>query len=74
MDTAAGSRTGASLPRTGRVCRKCRESVTVQGDPQWGKAVHTTTGQETGSGGHFAAPIDTHLVRAALAREAGERS
>ena len=73
MQTAAGSRTGAK-PRAGRVCRKCLEPVTVQGDPHWGKAVHTATGKETGSGGHVAAPIDADLVRAAMAREAGEGS
>jgi hypothetical protein len=73
METAAGGK-GAGLPRAGRVCRKCREPVTVQGDPHWGKAVHTATGKETGPGGHFAAPIDADLVRAAMAREAGGRS
>jgi hypothetical protein len=72
METAAGSK-GARLPRATRVCRRCRESVTVQGDPQWGRAVHTATGSETGSGGHVAAPIDTDLMRAAIARKAGER-
>jgi len=72
METAAGIKS-ATLPRAGRVCRKCREPVTVQGDPQWGKAVHTATGKETGPGGHVAAPIDVGLVRAAMAREAGGR-
>jgi hypothetical protein len=74
MQMPVGSRAGAPPPRAGRVCRTCREPVTVQGDPQWGKAVHTATGQETGSGGHITAPIDTGLVRAAIAREAGGRS
>ena len=46
METAAGGK-GAKLPRAGRVCRKCREPVTVQGDPHWGRAVHTATGKET---------------------------
>jgi len=73
METAAGSK-GAKLARAARLCRKCREPVTVQGDPQWGKPVHTATGNETGSDGHLAAPIDADLVRAAMAREAGERS
>jgi hypothetical protein len=73
METAAGSK-GATLPRAGRVCRWCREPVTVQGDPQWGKPVHTATGKEIGAGGHLAAPIDADLVRAAIAREAGEGS
>ena len=72
METAAGGKS-AKLLRAGRVCRKCREPVTVQGDPQWGKAVHTATGKETGPGGHVAAPIDVGLVRAAMAREAGGR-
>jgi hypothetical protein len=73
METAPGSRTDARLPRAARVCRRCREPVTVQGDPQWGKAVHTATGKETGPGGHVAAPIDADLVRAAIARGADER-
>ena len=73
METAVGSK-GATLPRAGRVCRRCREPVTVQGDPQWGKPVHTATGREIGSDGHLAAPIDADLVRAAIAREAGEGS
>jgi hypothetical protein len=73
MQTAAGSES-ATLPRAARVCRRCREPVTVQGDPQWGKPVHTATGNETGSDGHLAAPIDADLVRAAMAREAAERS
>ncbi len=74
MQAPAGSPAGAPPPRAGRVCRVCRKPVTVQGDPQWGKAVHTATGQETGSGGHIAAPIDAGLVRAATAREVGGRS
>jgi hypothetical protein len=55
-------------------CRRCQEPVTVQGDPRWGKAAHTRTGQELGSDGHLAAPIDADLVSAAMARRAGERS
>lgn len=39
-----------------------------------GKAVQTATGKEAGSGERVAAPIDADLVRAAMAREAGERS
>lgn len=50
------------MPRTGSVCRECHEPVTVQGDPQWGKAVHALTGDETGSDGHLVAPIDADLV------------
>ena len=73
METAAGSK-GATLPRAGRVCRRCREPVTVQGDPQWGKPVHTATGREIGSDGHLAAPIDADVVRAAIARESGDAS
>jgi hypothetical protein len=73
MQTAAGGKS-ARAPSVGRVCRKCREPVTVQGDPHWGKAVHTASGKETGPGGHLAAPIDADLVRAAIAREAGEGS
>lgn len=74
MQTAAGSRTGAKPRHATHACRKCREPVTVQGDPRWGKAVHTATGQETGSGGHVAAPIDADLIRAATGAEAGEGS
>ena len=73
MQTPAGGKS-ARPPSAGRVCRRCREPVTVQGDPQWGKAVHTATGKEIGSGGHVAAPIDADLVWAAIAREAGEGS
>lgn len=74
MPTVAGSRLDAKPPPAGRVCRKCLEPVTVQGDPQWGKAVHTDTGKETGSGGHVAAPIDADLVREAMALKASEGS
>jgi hypothetical protein len=74
METAAGSRTDVRLPRAARVCRKCREPVTVQGGPQCGEAVHTATGEETGSGGHVAAPIDSDFVRPAVPRKASERS
>jgi hypothetical protein len=73
METVAVSK-GTMLPQAGSVCRRCREPVTVQGDPQWGKRVHTYTSEETGSDGHLAAPIDVDLVRAAMAREAGEGS
>ena len=71
MQTAAGGES-ARPPSAGRVCHRCREPVTVQGDFQWGKPVHTATGKEIGSDGHLAAPIDADLVRAAIAREAGE--
>ena len=74
MPTVAGSRSEAEPPQTGRVCRKCHQPVTVQGDPAWGKAVHTDTGKETGSGGHVAAPIDAGLVREAMALKASEGS
>ena len=74
MQMPVGSRAGAPLRRAGRVCRTCGEPVTVQGDPQWGKAVHIATGQETGAADHIAAPIDAGLVRAAIAREASGRS
>lgn len=73
MQTATGVKS-ARPPSAGRVCRRCREPVTVEGDPQWGKPVHTATGKEIGSDWHLAAPIDADLVRAAIAREAGEGS
>jgi len=73
MQAPPGSRAGAEAPRGTHACRQCREPVTIVGDLQWGKAVHTATGQETGSGGHVAAPVDADLVRAAIAREAGGR-
>ena len=73
MQAAPGSCTGGGPLRAPYVCRQCREPVTIQGDPQWGRAVHTVTGQETGPGGQVAAPVDPALVRAMTAREAGER-
>lgn len=74
MEMAAGRRTGAAPLRAAQVCRRCHEPASVQGDPQWGKAVHSLTNRETGPDGHLVAPIDADLVRAAMAREAGERS
>jgi hypothetical protein len=73
METAAGQRTGAVPLRAAHVCRRCHEPVRVQGDPRWGRAVHSLTNREAGPDGHLAAPIDADLVRAAMAREAGER-
>jgi hypothetical protein len=47
--------------------------VAVTGDAEWGKAVHTATRDEIGADGHMVAPIDTALVKTALARKAGSR-
>jgi hypothetical protein len=69
--TAGGRGKGSVLSGAAVVCRHCREAVTVQGDPQWGRAVHTVTGKETGPGGHVAAPIETSLLQAAAALKAG---
>jgi hypothetical protein len=73
MQTAPGSCTGGKPLAGPYVCRKCGEPVTTQGVPQWGRAVHTVTGQEARPGGHVAAPIDAALIGAATARKAGER-
>jgi hypothetical protein len=51
METAPARGAGAAPPRAARACRKCREPVTVPGDPRWGKAVHAVTGQEAGPDG-----------------------
>jgi hypothetical protein len=43
-------------------CRRCGESVRLDGSPlvpeQMRKAVHAATGSETGPDGHVAAPTD----------------
>jgi hypothetical protein len=72
METAAGERSGIALPRATTVCRSCVQAVTVTGDREWGGAVHTATRRELGSDGHLVAPIGAGLVRAAMARKAGE--
>ena len=74
MQTAAGERAGTVPPRATVVCHACVQPVTIHGDPQWGKAVHTPTDRELGADGHLVAPIDADIVRAALARKAGARS
>jgi hypothetical protein len=66
---ASQLRPGATI-----VCRHCREPVTVQGAPRWGKAVHLATGKEQGPGGHVAAPIEASLIRAAAALKGGAGS
>jgi hypothetical protein len=60
--------------RPAHLCRKCELPVTFQGDPDWGKAVHTGTGLETGEGGHLAAPLQAQLAAAFTIRKAGDRS
>jgi hypothetical protein len=37
-------------------------------------ALHTATGTEAGPDGHLVAPIEADLLKAAVAREAGEGS
>lgn len=63
MEMPAGGRTSAAPLRAVHVCRRCHEPASVQGDPRWGKAVHSLTDRETGPDGHLAAPIDADLTR-----------
>ena len=43
------------------LCSKCRKPVTVQGEENFGSAVHQD-GQEEGDDGHLAAPVDARLA------------
>jgi hypothetical protein len=75
MEAASGTPTPmARLAARNRLCcRRCVEAVAVTGDLEWGKAVHAVTRDEFGADGHLVAPIDTALVKTALARKAGSR-
>jgi hypothetical protein len=75
MEAASGTPTSRSrlAARNQLCCRRCAEAVAVTGDAEWGKAVHTATRDEIGADGHLVAPIDTALVKTALARKAGSR-
>jgi hypothetical protein len=48
-------------------CRHCHLPAEVQGDPEWGIAVHAGTGSETCAGGRVCAPVgfETAGMRAA---------
>jgi hypothetical protein len=53
-------------------CRRCHLPAEVQGDPEWGTAVHAGTGSETCADGRVCAPVDfeTAEMRAARGRMA----
>jgi hypothetical protein len=55
-------------------CRKCLQPMTVIGDPEWGLAVHTATGEELGDDAHLPAPIEADFLRATAALRAGAGS
>lgn len=65
MDEAAPQAARAAGPASGTVCRRCAERVTVTRDPELGRAVHASTGEERGPDGHIAASIDAAVVFAA---------
>jgi hypothetical protein len=59
---AAPQAAGAADLASGTVCRRCFQRVAVEGDPEWGRAVHAATGSELGPDGHLVAPVDAAVV------------
>jgi hypothetical protein len=55
-------------------CRKCRQPMTATGDPEWGLAVHTATGEELGGDGHLPAPIEAEFLRTTAVLRTGAGS
>jgi hypothetical protein len=50
-------------------CRRCGLPARVEGDPEYGRAVHDGTGEELGPPGrHRCAPIDLHVPSMQAAR------
>lgn len=75
MNVAAPQAARLAGLASGTVCRLCGQRVAVEGDPEWGRAVHAGTGGELGRDGHLVAPIDAAVMagRALGAGIAGAR-
>ena len=62
-------------PGTGLWCRACGQPARVEGDPEYGRAVHADSGEELGDDGHLCLPVEfeTGEMRAARLQLAGLR-